>query len=101
MVSIKCASKVQHPCILCIYDLSNGGAYIYNVEEFRNVNDELLNNIRIAQSCYLKSLKGEDRESEEKQVLVIVQKKGYHLIYNPFLMLLLGLIFPTITPRQI
>ena len=29
-------------------------------------------------------MKGEDREAEEMQVLVTMQKKGYHPIYNPF-----------------
>ena len=84
VASIKCASKVQYPCIRCMYDLRKGGAYVYNADNFRIVNEELLNNIRIAQSCYLKSLKGEVREAEEKEVLVTMQKKGYHPIYNPF-----------------
>ena len=43
VASIKCGSKVQHPCIKCMYDLNTGGAYDFDQNNFRKLNHELLN----------------------------------------------------------
>jgi hypothetical protein len=84
VASIKCGSKVQHPCIKCMYDLSTGGAYDFDENNFRKLNHELLNNLRFAQTSYLKVLRDQPRGNDEKKCLITVQKKGYHPIYNPF-----------------
>jgi len=44
VASIKCGSKVQYPCIKCMYDLNMGGAYDFDENNFRKLNHELLNN---------------------------------------------------------
>jgi len=67
-----------------MYDLSTGGACYFDENNFRKLNHELLNNLRFAQTSYLKVLRDQPRGNDEKKCLNNVQKKGYHPIYNPF-----------------
>jgi len=83
-----------------MYDFSTGGTYDFDENNFRKLNRELLNNLRIAQTSYLKVLKGEPREYDETKCLTTVQKKGYHPIHNHFFMLISDLIILYIIPRR-
>jgi len=67
-----------------MYNLSAGGAYDFNENNFRKLNHELLNNLRFAQTSYLKVLSDQPREHDEKKGLITVQKIGYYPIYNFF-----------------
>ena len=84
VASIKCGSMVRHPCIKCMYDLRASETYVFNIKNFRNLNHDLLNEIRMAESINLKVLKKEHREPGENELLDTLEKKGYLPINNPF-----------------
>jgi len=66
--------------IQCKYDLSTGGAYDFDENNFIKLNHELLNNLRFTQTSYLKVLRDQPRGNDEKKCLITVQKKGYYRI---------------------
>jgi hypothetical protein len=82
--SIKCGSMVRHPCIMCNYDLRQSEPYVFNMNNFRNLNVELVNEIQMAELIYLKDLKGIPKGVGEKDFLENLENKGYHPISNPF-----------------
>jgi len=91
VASIKCERYVQHSCIKCMYDLSTGGACDFDEEKNRKLNHELLNNVQIPQTRYLKVLKGELREKNENNCLLPCRKKDIILFTTFILMLIFDL----------
>ena len=55
--TIKYGSMVRHPCIKCMYDLRTSETYVFNINNFRNLDHSLLNEIRLAEIIYLKVVK--------------------------------------------
>ena len=60
---------------MCNYDLRQSEPYVFNMNNFRNLNIELINEIQMAKLIYLKDLKGIPKGVDEKDFLENLQNK--------------------------
>ena len=84
VASIKSGPMVRHSCIKCMYDIRNGGPYIFKQENFRKLDDTLKSDIRDAEKCQQKYLMNGQLSKNETLSCKTLERKGYHPINNPF-----------------